>query len=131
MSRRMSESLPSEGDAANVAISDKDHPGDPVTHHSDWLGLSVGALGVVFGDIGTSPLYGLQTVFSIDNDAIKPTVEDVYSVVSAIFWLITLVVSVKYVIFILRADNDGEDGTMALAALVRGGGHDGAPRCLP
>ncbi|MCE3555250.1 potassium transporter Kup [Pseudonocardia sp. RS11V-5] len=75
---------------------------------------------MVFGDIGTSPLYSLQTVFSIDNQAIRPTIDDVYSVVSAIFWSITLVVSVKYVIFILRADNDGEGGIMALAALVRG-----------
>jgi KUP system potassium uptake protein len=83
-------------------------------------GLAVGALGVVFGDIGTSPLYALQTVFSIDNGAIKPTITDVYTVVSAIFWSITLVVSVKYVVFILRADNDGEGGIMALAALVRG-----------
>ncbi|MBV9919891.1 MAG: potassium transporter Kup, partial [Pseudonocardia sp.] len=75
---------------------------------------------VVFGDIGTSPLYALQTVFAIDNGAIKPTIDDVYSVVSAIFWSITLIVSVKYVVFILRADNNGEGGIMALAALVRG-----------
>ena len=62
----------------------------------------------------------MQTVFSIDNHAVKPTVADVYGVVSMIFWSITLVVSVKYVSFILRADNDGEGGIMALAALVRG-----------
>ena len=83
------------------------------------VGLALGALGVVFGDIGTSPLYAVQTVFSIDNGAVKPTVADVYGVVSLIFWSITLVVSVKYVSFILRADNDGEGGIMALAALVR------------
>jgi KUP system potassium uptake protein len=77
------------------------------------------ALGVVFGDIGTSPLYAMQTVFSIDNGAVRPTPADVYGVVSMIFWSITLIVSVKYVVFILRADNDGEGGVMALAALVR------------
>ena len=92
-------------------------------------GLALGALGVVFGDIGTSPLYAVQTVFSIDDGAVKPTVADVYGVVSLIFWSITIVVSVKYVSFILRADNDGEGGIMALAALVRtvAGGH-GPPR---
>ncbi|NMH98421.1 potassium transporter Kup [Pseudonocardia sp. K10HN5] len=77
------------------------------------------ALGVVYGDIGTSPLYAMQTVFSIDNGAVQPTPLDVYGVVSLIFWSITLVVSIKYVLFVLRADNDGEGGVMALAALAR------------
>src|SRR5664279_2562059 len=79
----------------------------------------MGALGVVFGDIGTSPLYAIQTVFAIDNGAVTATAADVYGVISLVFWSITLVVSVKYVIFILRADNDGEGGVMALAALAR------------
>jgi KUP system potassium uptake protein len=106
-------------DVSSVRIPETPDAGDSV-RHSGLAALAVGALGVVFGDIGTSPLYALQTVFSIDHGAITPTVEDVYSVVSAIFWSITLVVSVKYVIFILRADNDGEGGIMALAALARG-----------
>ena len=84
-----------------------------------WLPLALGALGVVFGDIGTSPLYAIQTVFSIDNNLVKTTPGDVYGVISLVFWSITLVVSVKYVVFILRADNDGEGGVMALAALAR------------
>jgi KUP system potassium uptake protein len=79
----------------------------------------LGALGVVYGDIGTSPLYALQTVFSIDQGAVRPTHGDVYGVISLVFWSITLVVSVKYVTLMLRADNDGEGGVMALAALVR------------
>jgi KUP system potassium uptake protein len=83
-------------------------------------GLALGALGVVFGDIGTSPLYAMQTVFSIDGNAVSASPADVYGVVSLIFWSVTLIVSVKYVIFMLRADNDGEGGVMALAALVRG-----------
>jgi len=83
------------------------------------LGATVGALGVVFGDIGTSPLYALQAVFSIDHGAVKTTPADVYGVLSLVFWSITIVVSVKYVLFVLRADNDGEGGVMALAALVR------------
>jgi KUP system potassium uptake protein len=84
-----------------------------------WAPLALGALGVVFGDIGTSPLYALQTVFSIDHNMVKTTPGDVYGVISLVFWSITLVVSVKYVVFILRADNDGEGGVMALAALAR------------
>jgi KUP system potassium uptake protein len=83
--------------------------------------LTLGALGVVFGDIGTSPLYALQTVFAADNHAVRPTHSVVYGVISLVFWTITIVVSVKYVTFIMRADNDGEGGIMALIALVQRG----------
>ncbi|SDJ04781.1 KUP system potassium uptake protein [Frankineae bacterium MT45] len=82
-------------------------------------GITLAALGVVFGDIGTSPLYGLQTVFSIDNHAVRPTPDDVYGVISMVFWSVTLIVSIKYVTIVMRADNDGEGGVMALAALAR------------
>jgi KUP system potassium uptake protein len=82
--------------------------------------LALGALGVVFGDIGTSPLYALQTVFSADHQAVKPTEPDVYGVISLVFWSITLIVSIEFVLFIMRADNDGEGGIMALIALVMG-----------
>ncbi|MCW3030396.1 MAG: potassium transporter [Solirubrobacterales bacterium] len=81
--------------------------------------LTIGALGVVFGDIGTSPLYALQAVFTSDNHAVHATSGDVYGVISLVFWSITLVVSVKYVTFIMRADNDGEGGIIALTALVQ------------
>ena len=96
------------------------NPEHPAAHSGGLFGLALGALGIVFGDIGTSPLYAVQTVFSIDDNAVSPTPADVYGVVSLIFWSITVVVTIKYVIFILRADNDGEGGIMALAALVRG-----------
>ncbi|MGW5667845.1 potassium transporter Kup [Micromonospora sp. NPDC003776] len=79
--------------------------------------LLLGALGVVYGDIGTSPLYALKTVFSLDRNLV-PDAPDVFGVISLVFWSITLIVSIKYVIFILRADNDGEGGVMALAALA-------------
>ncbi len=95
------------------------NPDHPATHSAGLIGLAIGAIGVVFGDIGTSPLYALQTVFSIDGHAVKPTNSDVYGVISLVFWSITLIVSIKYVVFILRADNDGEGGIMALAALIR------------
>jgi KUP system potassium uptake protein len=102
-------------------LADRERVGatHPAIRGAGVVGLSVGALGVVFGDIGTSPLYALPTVFAIDGHAVKPTPSDVYGVISLMFWSITLVVSVKYVVFILRADNDGEGGVMALAALVR------------
>ena len=79
----------------------------------------LGALGIVFGDIGTSPLYALQTVFSIDQGEVKPTPEDVYGVISLVFWSVTLIVSFKYVLVVMRAHNDGEGGVMALSALAR------------
>src|SRR5262245_10662599 len=81
--------------------------------------ITLAALGVVFGDIGTSPLYAMHTVFAIDRE-LRPTESTVYGVISLVFWAITLVVSVKYVTLIMRADNHGEGGIMALIALVRG-----------
>jgi KUP system potassium uptake protein len=81
--------------------------------------LTLGALGVVFGDIGTSPLYAVQTVFLADGHAVHPVRSEVYGVISLVFWSITLIVSVKYVSFIMRADNDGEGGIMALTALLQ------------
>ncbi len=91
----------------------------PAVVRSAGVGLLLGALGVVFGDIGTSPLYAFQTVFSIDHNAVKPTPSDVYGVVSLVFWSVTLIVSIKYVLVVMRADNDGEGGVMALTALLR------------
>jgi KUP system potassium uptake protein len=107
------------GDNASAAAGDFSGGTHPAAHGAGMIGLALGALGVVFGDIGTSPLYAMQTVFSLDNHKIKPTQGDVYGVISLVFWSITIVVSVKYVAFILRADNDGEGGVMALGALAR------------
>jgi len=81
--------------------------------------MVLGALGVVFGDIGTSPLYALQTVFTFDHGAVRPTTGDVYGVISFMFWSATLIVSAKYVGVLMRADNDGEGGVLALAALAQ------------
>ena len=81
--------------------------------------LVLAALGIVFGDIGTSPLYALRTVFTIDGGAVKPIPEDVYGVISLMFWSITVIVSIKYVGILMRADNEGEGGVMALAALAQ------------
>lgn len=76
--------------------------------------LTLGALGVVFGDIGTSPIYALRQ--SLDTSG--TTVYDIYGVVSLIFWSLMLVVSVKYLAFVLRADNNGEGGILSLFALL-------------
>src|SRR6185312_15604495 len=81
------------------------------------LGLTVGALGVVFGDIGTSPLYAMrETAVAVGGHAASQTA--VYGALSLIFWTLVIVVTVKYVGFIMRADNNGEGGVMALAALA-------------
>ena len=80
---------------------------------------ALAALGVVFGDIGTSPLYALKTVFTIDGGIVKANESDVYGVVSLMFWSVTIIVSVKYLGVLMRADNDGEGGVMALAALAQ------------
>src|SRR4051794_41024215 len=90
-------------------------------HHApaSRAALALGALGVVFGDIGTSPLYAVQTVFS--RDATRPVGVDpdaVVGVISLVFWAIVIVVTLQYVVFVMRADNDGEGGIMALLALL-------------
>ncbi|MDO5697599.1 MAG: KUP/HAK/KT family potassium transporter [Dermatophilus congolensis] len=82
--------------------------------------LLVGAIGVVFGDIGTSPLYSLQTVFSADHNAVRVDPTDIFGVISLVFWSVSIVVSIKYVALVMRADNDGEGGILALTALLRG-----------
>ena len=89
-------------------------------HASGAAALTLGALGVVFGDIGTSPLYAVQAVFASHGHAVQPVQSEVYGVISLVFWSITMLVSVKYVTFIMRADNEGEGGIIALTALVEG-----------
>src|SRR3954449_9472467 len=103
--------------------ADDPHPdvehrvGMPRAHHGGAaVLLAAGALGVVFGDIGTSPLYALQATFT---EAVTPDRAGVYGVISLVFWAITMIVSIKYVTFIMRADNEGEGGIMALIARVQ------------
>ena len=87
--------------------------------------LALGALGVVFGDIGTSPLYTVQTVFDpTDPHRVRVTSDSVFGVTSLIFWSGMIIVTITYVLLVMRADNDGEGGIMALITLIRklGGG---------
>ena len=84
------------------------------------LAAVVGALGVVFGDIGTSPIYTLQTVFNPDDPHPVPvSTDNLYGVLSLIFWSVTLVITVTYVGLVMRVDNHGEGGIMALITLLR------------
>ena len=83
------------------------------------VGLAIGAIGIVFGDIGTSPLYALQVLFSPLGQHLDVTRTNVYGIISLIAWAVTLIVSVKYIGFIMRANNGGEGGIVALVALVK------------
>ncbi|WP_406109060.1 potassium transporter Kup [Streptomyces sp. NBC_01003] len=84
------------------------------------LAVVIGALGVVFGDIGTSPIYTIQTVFNPDDPHPVPvSTDNVYGVVSLVFWSVMIIVTVTYVLLAMRADNDGEGGIMALITLLR------------
>jgi KUP system potassium uptake protein len=88
--------------------------------------LVIGALGVVFGDLGTSPIYTIQTIFDpTDPHPIAITESNLYGVVSLVFWSVMIIVTLTYVTLVMNADNDGEGGIMALITLVRrliGGG---------
>ncbi len=82
---------------------------------SNLSALTLGAIGVVYGDIGTSPLYALREVFATKHAALN--LPDILGVLSLVFWTLSIIVSLKYVTLILRANNNGEGGTMALMAL--------------
>ena len=86
------------------------------TSKSSLSALTLGAIGIVYGDIGTSVLYAVKTVFASGHVAVTP--ENVYGILSIFFWTLTVIVSIKYVMLVLRADNHGEGGTAALLALA-------------
>ena len=97
----------------------KEQPGAAASHapHGGLLSLTVGAMGVVYGDIGTSPLYAVNEIF-FGHSALAATSDNVIGAISLVLWTITLVVLFKYLLFVLLADNDGEGGTFALYGLV-------------
>ncbi len=97
------------------------HGAKKVQTRSDLAKLSLGALGVVYGDIGTSPLYALKECLSGEH-GVAPTHANVMGLLSLVFWSLTLVIVMKYLSFIMRADNHGEGGILALLALLRGKG---------
>ncbi|MBT4386381.1 MAG: potassium transporter Kup [Betaproteobacteria bacterium] len=93
------------------------HTNSPDKHKQNIAALTIAAIGVVFGDIGTSPIYTIREVFS-PRYGIAPSPDNILGCLSLIFWALALIVSIKYVFFMLRADNRGEGGMMALLALV-------------
>ncbi|HWM90199.1 MAG TPA: potassium transporter Kup [Thermoanaerobaculia bacterium] len=82
------------------------------------FGLALGALGVVYGDIGTSPLYALRECFAVEKHGVALSRVNVLGVLSLVFWTLIVIVTVKYLIFVMRADNRGEGGILALMSLV-------------
>jgi KUP system potassium uptake protein len=101
-----------------VELEVADDERDVVAHASKVV-LALGALGVVYGDLGTSPLYTMQVIFTQHSDAAHPTRAGVYGVVSLVFWAMTLIVSIKYAGLLMRVHNRGDGGGMALAALIQ------------
>nr|MCU0619053.1 KUP/HAK/KT family potassium transporter [Gemmatimonadaceae bacterium] len=117
------------GEYRSTAADDEHHHAPANPTGSRLAVLTLTALGVVYGDIGTSPLYALQECFNARH-GIAPTPENVIGVLSLIVWSLISVVSVKYISFIMRADNRGEGGILALLALLlqKGGGINWDPR---
>jgi KUP system potassium uptake protein len=109
----------------NVPMAQEATPEDPasveggdVILHASKLVLALGALGIVYGDLGTSPLYTEQTIYGL-HAAHHITPANVYGITSLIFWSLTLIISFKYATLIMRAHNNGDGGGMALAMLIR------------
>ncbi|WP_431848997.1 potassium transporter Kup [Allosphingosinicella sp.] len=103
--------------AADTPASDVSRPAEPNPPRERMPALALGAIGVVFGDIGTSPLYALKESF-VGPHPLAVDAAHIYGVLSLIFWSLTLIVTIKYVFIILRADNRGEGGSLALLALL-------------
>ena len=91
--------------------------GHPPATSAPVAPMALAAMGVVFGDIGTSPLYTMREVFGGPH-GVPVTPGNVLGILSLVFWALTIVVSLKYVVFIMRADNRGEGGIMALTSLA-------------
>ena len=110
---------PPDGSAASSSPSTATPAGERGSGASGGpvIGLALAALGVVYGDIGTSPLYALKECFS-GSHGVAPTQENVLGVLSLVFWAMTFVVTFKYLTFVMRAHNRGEGGILALMALV-------------
>ena len=113
-------------------MADRHSNGETAHHGASFAALALGALGVVFGDIGTSPLYTLkECLHAAGHDGQAASRDDLFGILSLIFWALTLVVFVKYLVFIMRADNRGEGGIFALLALAPKQMRAGQPGRIP
>ena len=104
-----------------------DSPSQPSPEGQRLFILSLAAIGVVFGDIGTSPIYALRESFH-PSHGVSPTPDNVLGVLSLIFWSLVVVISIKYIGLVMRADNNGEGGIIALTALVSPPGEEAKGR---
>jgi KUP system potassium uptake protein len=104
---------------AEAEDADSEGPGHGPDHGKATLKLAVGAIGIVFGDIGTSPLYAFRETFA-GHHKLTLDPDHILGVISLMFWSMMLVVTLKYVTIIMRADNKGEGGSLALLALING-----------
>jgi len=113
--------MKSPSDTTDAPSISKPDTGDPIRKagvKSGFLGLTIGAVGVVFGDIGTSPLYAMREALHHSRAGTAPELA-AFGVVSLVFWAMLLLVTIKYVVFLMRADNHGEGGTLVLMGLAQ------------
>ncbi len=113
----MSEVADPPGDPAVAPSPDEHQPGHAPGGRGQLAKVALASLGVVFGDIGTSPLYALRECLNRAH-GVSTSPDNVFGIVSLVFWALTIVISLKYVAYVLRADNAGEGGILALTALA-------------
>ena len=111
--------IPSVRRRARAVVAPEGHADEAPTHapRESVAALAIGALGVVFGDIGTSPLYAIDQIF-LGPVGVAPTPDNVLGAISLAIWTITIIVAIKYSLLVLRAENDGEGGVFALYGLL-------------
>src|SRR6476661_7411236 len=112
----MNVTAPATDDPSNESVTESQHSHGHAPEGS-LAKLMVGAVGIVFGDIGTSPIYAFRETFA-GHHILAPDRLHIYGVLSLIFWSMMIVVTLKYVTIIMRADNKGEGGSLALLALI-------------